>query len=646
MIQMSRVSKCYNDAFNSGCRPDPRQTISEWADSNRYLSQSTSSEPGRYRSARTPYWIEPMNHLSPQSPVTEVVVKKGAQIGFSECGNNWIGAIIDLFPGPTLVVQPTGDTAKRYSKLRLSSVIADTPSIRTKVKEARAKDSGNTILQKEFPGGVLIITGANSAAGLRSMPIKNLFLDEIDEYPVDVGGQGNPIVLAEKRTATYKNKKKVFKGSTPTYAGRSHVDKEYRSGSQAEYYVPCPHCHEFQTIEFKNIHYKKEKVDEEVQVLEANLGCTECGAIIEEFQKVEMLAKGVWRHKYPERDKKSYNISSLYSPYGWFSWKEACQQYEDAIEDTEKMITFTNTVLGKVYESVGERPEWERLHKKAEDFAIGTCPRGVHVITAGIDVQKDRIEVTVKGWGKRKVNWHIEHEVIEGNPLNDEIWHDLTNYLENTQFPHPSGVSLPISLSAIDSGYCTPEVYMYSRSNSKVFTVKGHDRPGPILGNPTQVDIKLKKKTIKRGILVYPMASSVAKKELYGWLLYETPDQDQFPVGYCHYPKFGEEFFKQLTAEKLVNKKNKRNFGSEEWVKEYHRNEVLDCSVMARAAAYKLGIDKWKDNKWDEIANAWGLNSIMEETLPSDKITLAKPTINRVKLPVNRKVKSNFLYGS
>lgn len=645
---MPRISKIYNDAFNGGCRPDPKWTVNEWADNNRYLSQSTSAEPGKFRSSRTPYWMEPMEKLSPSDPTTEVVVKKGAQIGFSECGNNWIGSIIDLFPGPTLVVQPTGETAKRYSKLRLSSVIADSPCLQDKVKSARTRDSGNTILQKEFPGGVLIITGANSAAGLRSMPIKNLFLDEIDEYPADVGDQGNPIVLAEKRTATYKNKKKILKGSTPTYAGRSHVEKEYKSGSQAEYYVPCPHCNEEQTIKFKNLHYTKNVTEEEVIVEECHLACEACGALIEEFHKTRMLAAGRWIHKHPDRAKKSYNISSLYSPYGWFSWKEACQQYEDAQNDTEKMITFTNTVLGEVFEDKGERPEWQRLINKTRDYNIGTCPRGVYILTAGIDVQKDRLEITVKGWGRKKVNWHIDHEVLEGNPLDDDVWKDLTDYIENTQFPHPSGAMLSITLAALDSGYCSNEAYMYARSNSKVFAVKGHDRNGPILGNPSQVDIRLKKKTIKRGILVYPMASSVAKKELYGWLLYEEADEKNLPVGYCHYPKFDKEFFKQLTAEKLVQKKNKRNFNTEEWVKEYHRNEVLDCSVMARAAAYKLGIDKWKDSKWVEIAKAWGLNASTDKNVPDDKIKLAKSGEVKVKYSKSkpRKVKSNFLYGS
>jgi phage terminase large subunit GpA-like protein len=549
-----------------------------------------------------------------------------------------------------LVVQPTGDTAKRFSKLRLSPLVSSTPRLQTKIKEARTRDSGNTIMQKEFPGGALIITGANSAAGLRSMPIKYLMLDETDAYPSDVGGEGNPVTLAVKRTATYKNKKKIFKISTPTFEGRSHIDRDYKKGSQAQYKVPCPHCQYKQVLDFKRLQYEKEEINEEVVVLSAQYACIDCGSLIEEHHKTWMFAEengAEWVHSYPDRKVKSYQISALYSPYGWYSWVEACQHYEDAQKDTEEMITFTNTVLGECYAEPGEAPDWERIWERAGGYSIGTAPRGVHVITAGVDVQKDRLEITVKGWGKRKRNWAIDHEVFEGSPADDEVWKLLRDYVESTQFSHVSGTLLPISLTAIDSGYCTPEVYTFARRNSKFIVVKGHDRPGPILGNPTQVDIRLKNKVIKRGVLVYPFGASVAKKELYRWLAHTTPEDGVYPVGYCSFPKFDKEYFKQLTAEKLVPRKMKNKFTKEEWIKERDRNEVLDCSTMARAAAYKMGIDKWTDEKWEDIAKTLGLDNIPEKVLPQEKTRVAipdKPSINGGNSRLKRKsVKSNYL---
>ncbi|MCE3232480.1 MAG: phage terminase large subunit family protein [Rickettsiaceae bacterium] len=193
---MDNATFIYNESFNAGLRPDPFLLVSEWADEYRMLSQTASAEPGRFRTSRTPYLKEIMDCLSPSSSVEEVIFMKGAQVGGTECGNNWIGYVIDQAPGPMLVVQPTVEMAKRWSKGRLAPLIEDTAALRDKVKDPRSRDSGNTVQSKEFAGGIVVITGANSAVGLRSMPVRYLFLDEIDAYPLDVNGEGDPISLA------------------------------------------------------------------------------------------------------------------------------------------------------------------------------------------------------------------------------------------------------------------------------------------------------------------------------------------------------------------------------------------------------------------------------------------------------------------
>lgn len=648
-MTIKQAEECYNNAFNNGCRPDPVMSVSEWADAYRTLTKSTASEPGPYRTERTPYLREIMDRLSPTDPTTEIVLKKGAQIGGTEAGNNWIGCVIDLFPGPMLVVQPTGDTAKRFSKLRLAPLVASTERLHNKIKEARTRDSGNTIMQKEFPGGTLIITGANSAAGLRSMPIKFMMLDETDAYPADVAGEGNPITLATKRTSSYRNKKKIFKISTPTFEGASHIDKDFRKGSQAQYNVPCPICKKQQVLDFKRLKYKAETIGEEVIVSTAEYACIHCDALIQENKKTWMFDENngaQWVHKHPKRKIKSYQISALYSPYGWYSWAEACQHFEDSKSDSAELVTFTNTVLGECYEEPGESPDWERLWERAGTFNIGTVPRDAHVLTGGVDVQKDRLELTVKGWGKRKRNWAIDHEVFEGNPADDAVWGVLRDFIENTQYPHASGYLMPISLVAVDSGYHANEVYTFVRKKPKFFAVKGHDRIGPILGNPSQLDIKLKNRVIKRGILVYPFASSVAKKELYSWLSYRTPEDGTRPVGFCEFPKFHQEFFKQLTAERLITRKDKNKYSKQEWVKQRDRNEVLDCSTMARAAAYKLGVDKWTEDYWDKLAKTFNLYNNLEKPPLQEKQTVAEKEPSKVVSKLKRRrVKSKYLTG-
>jgi phage terminase large subunit GpA-like protein len=194
-------------AWQQGLASDPKLSVSDWADRHRVLSSVAASEPGRWSTARTPYLKEIMQVLSAQDRTERVVFMKGAQLGGTETGLNWLGYVVHHAPGPMLMVQPTVETAKRVSKQRVDSLIESCPAIAERIKSPRARDSGNTVLMKEFSGGVLVITGANSAVGLRSMPVRFLFLDEVDGYPGDAGGEGDPVALAMQRSVTFMNRK-------------------------------------------------------------------------------------------------------------------------------------------------------------------------------------------------------------------------------------------------------------------------------------------------------------------------------------------------------------------------------------------------------------------------------------------------------
>ncbi len=195
-----RGSDILLQAWRDGLRPDPLLTVSEWADRHRVLSSRASAEPGRYRTGRTPYLREIMDCLSPSHPCRRVVFMKGAQVGATEAGNNFLGFIIHHAPGPVLAVQPTVEMAKRNSRQRIDTLIDESPILRERVKPARSRDAGNTMLSKDFPGGTLVMTGANSAVGLRSMPARYLFLDEVDAYPASADEEGDPVALACART--------------------------------------------------------------------------------------------------------------------------------------------------------------------------------------------------------------------------------------------------------------------------------------------------------------------------------------------------------------------------------------------------------------------------------------------------------------
>lgn len=275
-------------AWREGLTPDPLLTVSEWSDRHRMLSSKASAEPGRWRTSRTPYLKAIMDCLSPTSPVERVVFMKAAQLGATEMGSNWIGYVIHHAPGPMMAVWPTVEMAKRNSKQRIDPLIEESSALAELIAPARSRDSGNTILAKEFRGGVLVMTGANSAVGLRSMPVRYLFLDEVDGYPLDVEGEGDAISLAEARTRTFA-RRKIFIVSTPTISGASAIEREYEASDQRRYFVPCPHCSHRQWLRFEQLRWDKGQPETAAYI------CESCDTAIAEHHKTWMLEHGEWR---------------------------------------------------------------------------------------------------------------------------------------------------------------------------------------------------------------------------------------------------------------------------------------------------------------------------------------------------------------
>lgn len=597
-------------ALAEGLRPDPLISVSEWADRNRVLSSRESAEPGPWRTSRTPYLREPMDSLSRIDPVQEVVIVAGAQVGKTASGLCWVGATIDGSPGPMLCVQPRVEDAKKFSRQRITPLIEETECLRKKVRPARERDSGNTSLSKEYPGGILMLTGANSAAGLRSMPIRDLFMDEIDAYPGDVDGEGDPVDLAVARTRTF-SRRKVLLTSTPTVAGSSRVWTVWEQSDQRVYRVPCPECGHRQLIEWDRIRY--DPLDWSVP---ARLACEGCGVLIDERHKGRMLAAGEWVALNPGAKVRGFHVSSLYSPLGWFSWSDAAQQYEKAKGDDQRMRVFTNTVLGMPWQEQGEAPAWEALYRRREPYRLGVVPAGGMVLVAGCDVQRNRLEVEVVAYGPNLESWSVAYEVLEGDTgtiqQSAEVrcpWRALGELL-NREFPTEGGGRLPIMRMAVDSGDQTAVVYEWVRSQHdlRLMATKGRDQQMPIVGMPTVQDVTVRGRKVKGGIKLWPIGVSTAKRELYSWLRQEAPldPGEPMPRGWCHFPEYGEEHFQQLTAEELRMVKV-RGFPKWQWEKVRQRNEQLDCRVLARAALATLGADRWTPEQWAERAERLGV---------------------------------------
>jgi phage terminase large subunit GpA-like protein len=588
-------------AARAGARPDPLLTISQWADQYRMLSQRASSEPGRWRTDRTPYLREIMDCLSPTSPIERVIFMKGAQIGGTECGNNWIGYVIHQAPGPMMAVQPTVEMAKRNSKQRVDPLIEESGVLQKLVSDPRSRDSGNTVLSKEFPGGVLVMTGANSAVGLRSMAARYLFLDEVDGYPGDVEGEGDPVNLAMARTRTFA-RRKIFLVSTPKITGMSRIEAAYEESDRRQFFVPCPTCREFAVLRFSQLRWPKGQPDKAVYV------CQHCGQEVHNHQKQWMLAHGQWRaNPTATWDGKTagFHLSSLYSPVGWFSWGDAAKQFEQAQKNPALLQVFVNTVMGETWTLLGEAPDWKRLYDRREQYKIGTVPRGGAFLTAGADVQKDRIEVEVVAWGRGKESWSVDYRVFEGDTSRQAVWDKLSALLNET-YEHASSVQMPILQLAVDSGYATTEVYEWARhQGGRVVVIKGDQRSGAILGAPSPIEVGPLGGKVRRGVRVWPVNSGMAEEELYRWLRLDGLTDEEieqgvpFPPGFCHFPRYSEEYFKQITAEQLVTKLVK-GYKRMEWQKMRERNEALDCRVYARAAAARVGIDRFQDKHWAE----------------------------------------------
>lgn len=539
---------------------------------------SGNAESGRYSSDRTPYLREILD-AAVDPLVTETVFMKSAQVGWTEGLNNLVGFYIHLQPSSILYVQPTLDMAKALSKERLSPMIADTPALRGLVRDPRSRDSGNTTLHKIFAGGSLTITGANSAAGLRSRAVRVLLLDEIDGYPKDCQGEGDPIKLAEKRTQTFADRR-IFKGSTPTVAGESSVERAFEQSDQRKYQVPCPACDHLQVLQFDRLAYEAPGIDPETRQYrpgkydETAYCCESCGYLIPHSEKTAMLAAGRWVAEKPFTGVAGFWINALYSP--WVTWGQIAEEFERVKGNITERKTFVNTVLGIPWkDSMFEvNVDDAGSHRELYEFPV---PDGVLLLVAGIDVQGDRFEIEVLGFGLDDETWSVHFEVIPCDPSTPAAWQSLKDWLL-TDFAGRDGKTFRIAAACIDAGgHHSQEVYRFTEQNAgrRWWATRGSNRPGMPL-------IPFHQSTTKKGRFFW-IGTETAKD----WFFGKLGINEKGP-GYCHFPAgYDEEYFRQLHAEKPVTTYH-NGYPVRRYVKVRERNEALDCRVLAIAARFLL----------------------------------------------------------
>ncbi len=551
--------------------PPPELTVSQWADKYRKLSPESSAEPGQWNTDRAPYQREIMDAVIDAGCET-VVIMSSAQVGKTELILNTIGYYIDYDPSPILCLQPTLEMAQAFSKDRLAKMIRDMPVLRGKVKDARARDSENTILHKSFPGGHITMVGANSAAGLASRPIRIVLMDEIDRFPPSAGSEGNPIKLAEKRTTTFWNRKKI-KVSTPTIKGRSQIETEYLSSSKEEWCVPCPCCGRYQPYEWGRI-----------RISDVTMECKYCG---EHFKETEWKERpGKWIAGAENKRKRGFHLNELASP--WKHWEEIIEDFREAYRewkehgDIQKLKVWVNTSLGETWEEKGESADEDVLLKRRERYTAD-LPDGVLLVTAGVDVQDDRFEVEVTGWGKGYESWGILYRKIPGDLEKEETWDKLEKFLEMELY-FESKNSLMIACTCLDTGgHHTTQAYKFlkkmERKQKLIFGIKGMGGEGIPLVNKVSTNNIEKVKIFLLGV--------DSGKEI---LMTRLKTVDEGP-GYCHFPinadrGYDETYIKGLSSEqRVIEFKDGRPILK--WKKKSSgtRNEPLDLRNYSTAAA-------------------------------------------------------------
>lgn len=593
--------------FLEGIRPTISQTVSEWADENVFLTSDVAAEPGKYYSNRTPYMVEIMDSLSPNTPVQEVYFQKGVQIAGTQGALNIVGTYICIAPRAIMYVLPTIEVARTFSKTKLKSMIENCEALTSRISAQKERDGDNTILQKEFIGGYVKMSGANSAASLRMNSIGLLILDEADAYPSNVGGEGNPISLVRKRLTTFGDRKKLYAPSTPLIKGQSFVEKNYLLSDQRKYFIPCPHCGFKQELKFDHLKWEKGKYDN------VTYECQKCFVPIEERFKSIFLSKKAgaeWVITNPDGaslTRRGYHLNSLYSPLGWMSWADIAKEYDEkAINDVNEMRVFTNTILAETFAESGEKVSWEALYDRREDYRFNIVPVEVAFLTAGVDIQGNRIECEIVGWCKNKVSYSIDYRVFIGDTDNHEVWENLADVV-NEVWKRADGSTMPLQFMCVDSGYNQSMVYRFcsSFSGAKVVPIKGQDKQQTILKAPSAVNYSDAGKVIGSTRL-WNVGSSVLKSETYGFLKQRISD-GVVPYGYCHFPQYDETHFKNLTAEELRIVIDKKGKDVQAWVlPSGKRNEQLDCRNYARAAAEIVGISTFSIEDFDDFINSYG----------------------------------------
>lgn len=502
----------------------------------------------------------------------DIVVVAGAQVGKTEMLLNVIGFHIHHDAAPILLVQPTLEMAQAFSKDRLAPMLRDTPALKYKVKDPRSRDANNTTTHKVFTGGHISLVGSNSAAGLASRPIRVVLCDEVDRYPSSAGSEGSPILLARKRSATFHNRKMVMV-STPTNKGASMIESQYQESDQRQFFVPCEDCGTVQTLKWANVQWEKDKPET------AFYNCEACGSVWDDPKRNRSVRKGEWVATADFTGIAGFHINGLYSP--WTVLADAVRDFLVAKKAPDTLRVFVNTFLAETWEDQGETVGDIDFQSREDDWGE-TVPDDIVVVTAGVDVQDDRLELEIVGWGRDEESWSLGYKTLYGDPSTPHLWNDLDNILK-VAYTTENGRQLGIRAACIDSGgHYTQAVYNFvrPREGRRIFAIKGMGgEQRPLVSRPTKNNIgKIK---------LFAVGTFPIKELIFSRLRVQSEG-----AGYCHFPAGrSDEYYQQLANSEKIVTKYQKGFPRRDFVKTRTRNEALDCRVYAYAALCILSLN-------------------------------------------------------
>ena len=628
----ARLTQALRTAAREALSPPPRLTLSEWADRYAHLSAETSADAGKFKAFAYQNGI--MDAVTDPS-VKMVTVIKSARVGYTKILDHVVGFFIHQDPAPTLIVQPRVEDAEDYSRSEIAPMLRDTPALAEIAGDLKAKDSNQRILKRTFRNGASVsFVGANSPGGFRRITARIVAFDEVDGYPPSgAGDEGDQITLGTKRTESFWNRK-IILGSTPTVKGVSRIEKSWAESDQRRYHVPCPSCGHSQVLRWANLRWEKVTADGEVVVdvpegvtivehrpETAHFVCEARGCVVEEHAKSDMIGAGAWIAERPFVGHAGFHIWAAYSLFPNAAWANLVAEFLRVRKDPSLLQTFVNLVLGESWEEQAEKVSGTSLSNRGEAYDPLTLPEGVRVLTAGVDTQGDRLEVQVVGWGAKEESWPCLYEVLRGDPAQPQVWKDLDALLLET-FKTEGGRSLRVRATCADTGgHHAERVYAFAaaRKLRNVYAIKGVAGPKPIWP-----------KRASRAVgnnQVFIVGVDTAKDAIYARLRIPKPGP-----GFVHFPAddaFGDEYFEQLTVEKVVTR-YRMGRPMRVWdAPKGARNEALDTFVYALAAMKSLPmrLDRMEPLPTEPAADVPA--GEVERVLPAKSVVAARPRVVR-----------------